>query len=191
MISNSVFFLTRAMTEGLCLQGRQLRIAPKLEDDPFYYTYRDALNAFENRIANDPAYLDSLLTAEQHQERSGLLNGLNIRSSNVITNVQRRLRQYELHAIPKSTYNPIVQRDLAKECNNSNNSFFLSPRQQMVSYCRIFAYKLIQFFCRIINLAFHLKVTFTSVTRAVIQRTVVGVILLTIAKRTSMVVRIP
>lgn len=110
------------MTDGLCLQGRELRVAPKLEDDPSYYTFRDALAAFEQRIDRDPVYLDSLLSPEQRQQRQALLNGLEAGSANVLTRVQRRLRQYELHVVPRTTYNAVIRQDLAKVIRSGGSS---------------------------------------------------------------------
>ena len=102
------------MTDGLCLQGRELRVAPKLDSDPSYYAFRDALQAFEWRIDKDPAFLEGLLSGEQRQERQALIDGLDAGSPEVLGRLQRRLRQCEQHAVPKSTYNAVIRRDLAR-----------------------------------------------------------------------------
>ena len=106
--------LPRAMTDGLCLQGRELRVAPKLDSDPSYYAFRDALQAFQRRIDQDPAFLEGLLSAEQRQERQALVDGLDAGSPEVLGRLQRRLRQCEQHAVPRSTYNAVIRRDLAR-----------------------------------------------------------------------------
>lgn len=102
------------MTDGLCLQGRELRVAPKLDSDPSYYAFRNALQAFQRRIDQDPAFLEGLLSAEQRQERQALVDGLDAGSPEVLGRLQRRLRQCEQHAVPRSTYNAVIRRDLAR-----------------------------------------------------------------------------
>lgn len=112
------------MTDGISLYGRPLRILPKLEDDPSNYTHRDQLDSFMNRILTNKTYFNSLLTEEQLAETQQLTDALKSQDMNTAKAVRCRLRQYQLHCEPRSTYNAILDRDLGKEVNRQDNSSY-------------------------------------------------------------------
>lgn len=106
------------MTEGIYLQDRKIRVAPRLEEDPFYHTFRDRLKSFERLMTTNQEYIDSFLNEEQLTEKKQLISELNSNASApVISSLRRRLRQYERHYEAPSSFNLIVRRDL------SNRSF--------------------------------------------------------------------
>lgn len=114
-------FHFRAMSEGICLFGRRIRVAPKFEKDPSYYTYRNQLKAFEDRLKNDPRYIDSLLTPQQRIEKEKLLNEFDKSESNSTHATQERLLQYERHYQPEFYYNPILRRNINRTSFNNNH----------------------------------------------------------------------
>lgn len=136
-----VYIFCRAMTEGIYLQGRKPRIAPKFLDDPSYYNYRDRLQEFEHDVHSKPASFDKLLSKEQIKEKKDFVSALNSRSNGIPgSSARRRYRQYLNHFEPADRYNPLIGKDLSvddrgreRESNNYHHRSSTANHRQSSS----------------------------------------------------------